>query len=129
MIYFSILHLGFCFVSANPKTCRVSLSTASKIAKYFFQFTQLAAIGISNSAVLLILIFDKSLPLNPLWIFEHLAGYAEYQGIGWTIFEKTFTFVNSQFLWKMCTVQGYCFVSDILISVLSISFCQRVSHR
>lgn len=115
--------------SAKLKFCLRFAKTIAKIANYFFKLTRFLCKGIVYTAVVVICFYDKSLPFNPLWIIEHLSGTEHKEGIIWIIIGKIVTFIYNYYFWTMVTIQAYCTISDILIGVLSLSFCQKVAHR
>lgn len=129
MIYVRYLIFMPNFFKANTELKVCHASRTRKMAKIYFRITRFVAKWICIRTVVAICVLEKSIPLNPLWILEHLSGIAVWEGIGWKIFEALVTAVYNYCLWTMITAQGYCLISDILISVLALSFCQHVAYK
>lgn len=124
-----IFILFLLYFSANSRPTILIASLTIRLTKFFFKLTRFFASLSCYVAVIVICFPDKSLPLNPLWVFEQLSGTADCEDIVLKIFTKGFTFVYNYWFWKMVSIQGYCIILDILISVLSISYSQHVAHR
>lgn len=105
-ILFSEITL-FLFIFAAKSTSYVPYaSTKSKLTKKFFHMTRFIATWIGIKAVAVICAIEKSVPLNPLWIFENLSGIAECEVIAWQIFRTLDTFGYNYCLWTMIAVAG-----------------------
>lgn len=128
-MYFTyMIHHCFNFL-ANSGSNALYASRTRQMAKTYFRFTRILVKWLCTRAVAAICALEKPIPLNPLWIVEHLSGIAVWEGMAWKIFETMFTFAYNYCLWKMMIAQAYCVISDIVISVLAVSFCQDVANR
>jgi len=68
-------------------------------------------------------------PFNIAWIWEYTLGILECPNIFLNIVRKVVAFMFNYVIWKFISIQGYWLVTDILIGVLSLLFCQDMAQR
>ncbi len=104
--------------SMKIKMAKFVLGATYVFSKYFFSFGMTIACAIKNS-----------LPFNTVWTLEYIVELLASRNAYFNIFLKGALLMLNYTVWKIIAVQGYLIVVDMLVGVLSQSFCQEMAYR
>ncbi len=99
------------------------------IAKLVLQATLVFCKWIIPSGMTFACALNISLPFNTMWTLDYIVGILELQENYTTAFWKGFTLILNYIVWKLMALQGYWLVVDVLIGVLSLTYCQEMALR
>lgn len=124
----------FKIVNQSENCCKIEgvalpLLSKSKYAYLVLQITGFFCTWIFPYAVPICCIIEKKLPLNAAWWLSWTLNKLNWRCRFTSIIETGFTLSGNYLIWTMAAKQVYCLGADLLVGVLSLTFCQEMAYR